>query len=65
MSEGFQNDNNVGKEEFLCKILSQDRVARFFPMKNKAKNTQTKLEFHKRKDLDMIYARFLKYIKHF
>lgn len=62
------------KKNFCVRFLSQDRVARFFPMKNKAKkkkrltnfqNTQTKLEFHKRKDLDMIYARFLKYIKHF
>lgn len=55
MSEEFQNDNNVGKEEFQCKILSQDKVARFFPMKNKAKKSltnfqkhQTNLEFHKR-----------------
>lgn len=60
------------KKNFCVRFLSQDRVARFFPMKNKAKkqltnfqNTQTKLEFLKRKDLDMIYARFLKYIKHF
>lgn len=37
MSEEFQNDDNVGKEELQCKILSQDKVARFFQMRNKAK----------------------------